>query len=193
MVVLDEVMRSQLFELDSARGVVRNRLTKGRTFMIGSSAWTQICEDIRSVYLSAGQTLIERMGFVYGTNMGRAAHRRNTEPAAFFDYITELASQAGWGNITLSAGDPTTGSARFRVENCIFCADVEPCADPVCEFMSGVIRGIADEILGGEHVVTEESCSANGQEQCTFFLENRNVEGAFADEGILPEPYARID
>jgi predicted hydrocarbon binding protein len=182
MVVLDEAIRSQLFELDSAKGVVRNRLTKGRTFMIGSSAWTEICEDIRSIYLSAGPTLIERMGFIYGQNMGRSARRRQTDPAAFFEYVAELASHAGWANGTLNAGDPTTGSARFGVENCIFCADVAGRAEPICEFMSGVIRGIADEILGGVQVVTEEACSAKGREECIFFLENRDLDANFSEE-----------
>jgi len=170
---------SELFELDFTEGTIKSKLTNARGFIFGSAAWAGIREDLEAVYSTGGPTIMERMGFVFGKGLVRTEWRSNGEQAAFFEKVSNLAGSAGWGIITLSAGDPASDQARFRLKNCVFCSEIGGKTKPVCEFMAGVIRGAADELFGGEHQVTEESCMAMGDDACNFLLEKRDPEVSF--------------
>lgn len=170
---------SGLFELDFTEGTIRSKLTNTRGFIFGSAVWAGIREDLEAVYSSGGPTIMERMGFVFGKGLVKTEWRSNADQAAFFEKVSNMAGNAGWGKITLSAGDPTSDQARFRLKNCVFCSDIRGKTKPVCEFMAGVIRGAADELFGGEHQVTEETCAATGDDACNFLLEKRDPEVSF--------------
>ncbi len=179
MAQMESLGLSELFELDFTEGTIKSKLTNARGFIFGSAAWAGIREDLEAVYSTGGPTIMERMGFVFGKGLVRTEWRSNGEQAAFFEKVSNLAGSAGWGIITLSAGDPASDQARFRLKNCVFCSEIGGKTKPVCEFMAGVIRGAADELFGGEHQVTEESCMAMGDDACNFLLEKRDPEVSF--------------
>ena len=179
MAQMESISLSELFELDLTEGTIRSKLTNARGFVFGSAAWAGIRDDLEAVYSSGGPTIMERMGFVFGKRLVKTEWRTNADQADFFEKVSDLAGSAGWGKVTLSAGDPTSDQARFRIKNCVFCSDIRGKTKPVCEFMAGVIRGAADELFGGEHQVTEESCVATGDEECNFLLEGRDPEVSF--------------
>jgi predicted hydrocarbon binding protein len=179
MTQIGSLSLSDLFEADFSEGTIRNKLTNSRGFVFASFAWAGIREDFEAVYLSGGPTIMERMGFVFGKGLVNAEWRSNGDQAVFFEKVSKLAGRAGWGKITLSAGDPTSDEARFTLKNCVFCSEIRGKTKPVCEFMAGVIRGAADELFGGEHQVREESCIAMGDDECSFLLEKRDPEVSF--------------
>jgi hypothetical protein len=49
------------------------------------------------------------------------------------------------------------------------------------------MRGIADAALGGEHLVSEETCIANRGDACVFLVQNRDFEAAFTESPFLPQ------
>jgi predicted hydrocarbon binding protein len=172
---------SDIFELDLLEGTITSKLTKSRGFVFAANAWAQIRDDIEAVYLSGGPTILERMGFTFGKSLVKTEQRSNTEQAVLFENLADLAGSTGWGKLTLSAGDPTSDQARFRIKNCVFCSEIRGRSRPVCEFMAGVIRGAADELFGGQHKVTEEVCAAMGDDACDFLLEKREAEASFGE------------
>ncbi len=181
MALMGPLSLSDLFELDFSEGTITSKLTKARGFVFGSTAWAQIRDDIEAVYLSGGPTILERMGFTLGKSLVKAEERSNAEQAAFFERVADLAVSAGWGKLTLYAGDPTSDQARFRIENCVFCSEIRGRRGPVCEFIAGAIRGVADELFGGQHKVTEETCAAMGDDSCDFLLERCEPERSFGE------------
>jgi predicted hydrocarbon binding protein len=176
---MESVSLSELFELNFLEGTIKSKQTNARGFVFGSAAWAGIREDLEAVYSTGGPTIMERMGFVFGKGLIRTEWRSNRDQAAFFERVSNLAGSAGWGIVTLSAGDPTSDQARFRLKNCVFCSDIRGKTKPVCEFVAGVIRAASDELFGGEHQVTEETCVATGDDACNFLLEKRDPEVSF--------------
>ena len=179
MAQIESQSLSELFELTFSEGTIKSKHTNARGFVFSSAAWAGIREDFEAVYSTGGATIMERMGFVFGKGLVKTEWRSNSDQAAFFEKVSDLAGSAGWGLITLSAGDPTSDQARFRLKNCVFCSDIRGKTKPVCEFMAGVIRGAADELFGVEHQVKEETCMAMGDEACEFLLERRDPEVSF--------------
>ena len=181
MAQIESPSLADLFDLDLLEGKITSKLTKARGFVFGANAWAQIRDDIEAVYLSGGPTILERMGFTFGKSLVKTEDRSNTEQAVFFEKLADLFVSAGWGRITLSAGDPTSDQARFSIKNCVFCSEIRGRSRPVCEFMAGVIRGAADELFGGQHKVTEETCAAMKDDSCDFLLERCEPERSFGE------------
>jgi predicted hydrocarbon binding protein len=171
MVMSSAIRQDDFFEFVAGDGVMKNRLTNGRAFLFGSSAWGNVREDLRGTYGTLGIAITEQMGQSYGRSLGKIGRKLNMDLRAFFETMVRLGSTTGWGNLSLSGGDPTTGCARFRLESCVFCEDSLGHEDRLCEFFSGVIRGAADEITGKAHSVIETECTKSGSDHCGFYME----------------------
>jgi predicted hydrocarbon binding protein len=178
---ITEVQFTNLFELDATKGILTNRITHSRGFFFGTPEWAEVREELETVYSSAGLTILERIGFAIGKSLSRIGQRSKTAPAAFFEQLTQLAANAGWGRVTLNSGDPVTGRARFRVENCVFCSKVRDKEGPECVFLAGVIRGLAEQMFGTEHSVSEETCLAARGDACIFLLERRDTGSLYIE------------
>src|SRR6267143_4751893 len=136
-----EVTFADFFEFEVTEGVVKNRLTNGRAFFFGSSAWSTVREDLKSTYGPLGTAMTEQMGQSYGRSLGEIGRKLNMDLRTLFETTVRLGSKTGWGRLSLSGGDPLTGRARLKLESCVFCAEEVGQEDRVCEFFSGVIRG----------------------------------------------------
>ena len=172
----EEVSLADLFEFEVTEGVMKNRLTNGRAFIFGSSAWNTMREDLKDLYGPLGMAITEDMGHSYGKSLGRIGRRLNLDVKAFFEAMVKLGSKTGWGNLSLSGGNPHVGHARLKLENCVFCTDRTRHEHHSCEFFSGVIRGAAEEITGRAHSVVETECTSAGFEYCEFFLQRLDTE-----------------
>ena len=166
-----EVTLADFFEFDVTEGVVKNRLTNGRAFFFGSSAWSTVREDLKGTYGPLGTAMTEEMGHSYGRSLGKIGRKLNMDLRIFFETAVKLGSTTGWGRLSLSGGDPLTGRARLKLEDCVFCTDKGVEEDRMCEFFSGVIRGAADEITGKTHSVIETECTTAGSDYCEFYME----------------------
>ncbi len=166
-----EVTLADFFEFDVTEGVVKNRLTNGRAFFFGSSAWSAVRKDLKGTYGPLGTGMTEQMGQSYGRSLGKMGRKLNMDLRMFFETMVKLGSKTGWGRPSLSGGDPITGRARLKLEDCVFCEDDVGNEEHLCEFFSGVIKGAADEITGSAHSVAETQCIATGSDYCEFYLE----------------------
>jgi predicted hydrocarbon binding protein len=166
-----EITLADFFEFAVSEGVMKNRLTNGRAFLFGSSAWGNVREDMKGTYGELGIGITEQMGQSYGRTLGKLGHRLNMDMRTFFETMVRLGSKTGWGNLSLSGGDPATGRACLRLESCVFCESRKDQGDRMCEFFSGVVRGAADEITGRKHRVIETECTTSGSRYCEFYME----------------------
>jgi predicted hydrocarbon binding protein len=163
--------KAEFLDVDLARGTVTRKDDGSRVIALGSHGWATIEKELQSTFITGAAVILQRMGYSYGRAMGREAKRQDIAPEQTFEVIQSLARESGWGGLTLNSGDLFGGEARITVRDCFFCLHATEATEPVCHILTGLVGGIADEIIGVSHRVTEEKCIAKGDAVCEILIE----------------------
>ncbi len=153
------------------RGIVVRRDDGSRVIALGSHGWATIEKELQSTFITGAAVILQRVGYSYGRAVGRAAKRQEIAPEETFEAMQSLARESGWGGLTLNGGDLFSGEARITVKDCFFCLHAQDSPEPVCYVLTGLVGGMADEILGVSHRVIEEKCIAKGDSVCEILIE----------------------
>ncbi len=167
----DEEEKEQVLEVDLERGVVTRKEDGSRVVALGSYGWANIENELQSTFITGAAVILQRLGYSYGRAMGRAAKRQEIDPEHTFEVMQTLAKESGWGGLNLSSGDIYGGEARITVRDCFFCLHAKESTEPVCHVLVGLVGGMADEVIGVSHRVTEETCIAKGDALCEILIE----------------------
>jgi len=163
--------KEELYDVDLERGVVTRKEDGSRVIAMGSHGWATIENELASTFITGAAVILQRVGYAYGRAMGRAARTSEVAPEQAFDALQTLARESGWGQLSLNSGDLYGGQAGIVVRGCFFCLHARESTEPVCHVLVGLIGGIADEIIGGTHRVTEAKCVAKGDAVCEVMVE----------------------
>lgn len=74
---------------------------------------------------------------------------------------------------TLHSEEQDDGTVRVYIEDNALTLDNTSTDKPICYFISGYIAGFLENALGTHYVVNETSCTAQGNERCTFKAQER--------------------
>ncbi len=151
--------------------MVTRRIDGSRVVALESRGWATIEKELASTFMTGGPVILQRVGYSYGRAMGRVAKLQNIPPEQTFETMQSLARESGWGLLTLNGGDLNAGEARITVKDCFFCLHSKESEEPVCHVLAGLMGGIADEVIGVSHRVTEEKCIAKGDSVCEILIE----------------------
>jgi len=166
-----EPAKPEVIDFDPAHGVLARKDDGSRVIALGSHGWATIEKELESTFMTGGQVILQRVGYSYGRAMGRAAKRAEVTPEQTMDTMQTLARESGWGLLSLNGGDLLGGEARITVKDCFFCLHARESNDPVCFTLVGLVNGIADEIIGVSHRVTETKCISKGDAVCEILIE----------------------
>jgi len=104
-----------------------------------------------------------------------AAYAREQGLARLMDVTCSSAAALGWGAWQMehrNAADDTAPSLHLNVDNSPFAAGLAgPMSTPVCAPITGILRSVAEQILGRAVTVTETDCAAtrsDGKHHCRF-------------------------
>jgi len=167
----EEAPTDQVFSYDADHGVVTRKTDDARVIAMEARGWATIEKELASTFMTGGPVILQRLGYSYGVAMGRLAKRQELTPEQAFEVMQTMARESGWGLLTLSSGDLSAGEARITVRECFFCLHSKESAEPVCHVLVGLTGGIADEIVGASHRVTETKCIAKGDAVCEISIE----------------------
>jgi predicted hydrocarbon binding protein len=167
----EEEPREELLKVDMEHGTVVRNLDGSRVIALGSHGWATIERELQTTFITGAAVILQRVGYSYGRAAGRAAKRQVVEPERAFEAMQELARESGWGGFSLNSGDLNSGEARITVKDCFFCLHARESTEPVCHVLVGLVGGMADEILGVSHRVTEEKCISKGDGVCEVLIE----------------------
>ncbi|HEV2138976.1 MAG TPA: 4-vinyl reductase [Nitrososphaerales archaeon] len=167
----EEPVKEDVFDVDLEHGAVTRKVDGSRVMMMGSHGWATIERELESTFVTGAAVIMQRVGYSYGRAMGRAARNQQLPPEQTFEQMQELARESGWGQFTLSSGDLFGGMARITVRDCFFCLHARESTERVCFVLAGLVGGIADELIGSTHRVTEERCIAKGDAVCEVLVE----------------------
>ncbi len=151
--------------------MVTRKVDGSRVVALESRGWATIEKELASTFMTGGPVILQRVGYSYGRAMGRVAKLQNIPPEQTFEAMQSLARESGWGLLTLNGGDLNAGEARITVKDCFFCLHSKESEEPVCHVLAGLMGGIADEVIGVSHRVTEEKCIAKGDSVCEILIE----------------------
>jgi predicted hydrocarbon binding protein len=167
----EEEEREEVFEVDLNHGIVVRKADGSRVIAMGSHGWATIEKELESTFITGAAVILQRVGYSYGRAMGRGVKRQNVAPESTFDVMQSLARESGWGMFSLNSGDLYGGQARITVKDCFFCLHAREATEPMCHILVGLVGGIADEVIGATHRVSEEKCIAKGDAVCEVLIE----------------------
>jgi predicted hydrocarbon binding protein len=163
--------KAEILDVDLTKGTVTRKDDGSRVIALGSHGWATIERELQSTFITGAAVILQRVGYSYGRAMGRAAKKQEIPPEQTFEAIQSLARESGWGGFNLNSGDLFGGVARITVRDCFFCLHAREATEPVCHVLAGLVGGMADEIIGVSHRVTEEKCIAKGDAVCEILIE----------------------
>jgi predicted hydrocarbon binding protein len=165
-----EPRKDDLFDIDPQHGTIKKKSDGSRVFVMGSVGWASLEKELTSTFGSGAAVILQRMGYSYGRYLGTVAKAQGTTEEAL-ESLRRFSRVSGWGELLLNGGDLSGGQARLLMRNCIFCLHIEGANEPVCYMLSGLIQGVAEEVIGGTHRVFEEKCVAKGDAFCEVSVE----------------------
>jgi predicted hydrocarbon binding protein len=163
--------KEELLDVDQLRGTVIRKEDGSRVIALGSHGWATMERELQSTFITGAAVILQRLGYSYGRAVGGAAKKQGIAPEMAFDAMQTLARESGWGGFTLNSGDLYRGEAGITVKECFFCLHARESTEPVCFVLVGLVGGMADEILGVSHRVTEGKCIAKGDSVCEILVE----------------------
>jgi predicted hydrocarbon binding protein len=163
--------KEEIYDVDLENGTVTRKTDGSRVIALGSHGWATIEKELASTFITGAAVILQRLGYSYGRAMGRAAKVQQIAPGEAFGVIQTLAREAGMGLFALNSGDLFGGQAIITVKECFFCLHARESTEPVCHVLVGLVGGMADEIIGGNHRVVENKCIARGDAVCAITIE----------------------
>lgn len=142
-----------------------------RFIAMESHGWATIEKELESTFITGAAVILQRVGYSYGRAVGRAAKKQEVTPEQTFEVMQKVARGSGWGGFTLNSGDLMGGTAGITVKGCFFCLHARESTEPICHVLAGLVNGMADEIIGVSHRVTEGKCIAKGDAVCEILIE----------------------
>lgn len=161
----------EVLKVDVSHGTVVKVTDGSRVMALGSHGWATIEKELETTFVTGAAVILQRVGYSYGRSVGRAAMRAGLDPEKAFDAMQSLARESGWGGFSLNSGDLNSGTAGITVKDCFFCLHARESTEPVCHVLVGLVGGMADEILGVSHRVSEQKCIAKGDSVCEILIE----------------------
>jgi len=173
-----ETLRHSL-EFRSKEGVIFNNLgPQQRVFFLGADNWADIesCVDQTS---SEPYLTLQRMGHKYGDS----AAKRLKPPYRSVSTLRKIASGAGFGTLNIRT-EENGAWIRVDVENCVFCYGFGK--DHNCNFLSGIIRGMSEEINDRSYKIIRNKCYlTHGVHACEVVLQESYYDPAAKRREVL--------
>ena len=175
------VALDDFYKLDFKTGAVFNEMTGERVQVLPAILWKELRARLEKGFRGKAQAINSEIGSILGSAFADQFMKRVSDPEVLVERMAEVAAAAGWG-IFSTSGDTRYGSSfTVTVANCAFC-DGEGLADsPQCDFLVGVVSGIAERVYGTPHRVLETGCTALGE--CVCRVEVEETGGALETAG----------
>jgi predicted hydrocarbon binding protein len=187
------VKLDDFFKLDYKTGAIYNQLTEKRAQVVPALPWSNLRHEMTKKFGGNGAAFLFETGLIIGSTFGEEFMDNAAEPEVMIRRLCDLTSASGWGTLAM-VGDTKYGSQiHVVVANCIFCDGADGSGEPVCDFLTGAMKGITDKIYGTPHKVYESRCIAMKDNICEVVVieeEERRADRRAADAAesvIRPE------
>lgn len=164
------VVIDDFYELDFSKGIIRNKFDKGRVFIISAGTFGIFQDEIYRASTKDAPHLLQGIGRAYGRALAHVRSSQGLNVGAVVD-LQVLASVAGWGKVSVIGNLNSDPEPKLTVKDCIFCSPPYKRSIAKCDFLAGVVQGVADELFPKEFKVSEGRCIGMGDEFCEMKLQ----------------------
>ena len=167
---VDSTPLDQFYDLNATDGIIVRKLSSSRLFLLNSDTWSDVEKEMIQVFSSAGYVILDKIGHAYGSSFARRA--MSESKLTTFGTLQSLALVAGWGKVTVYTDEKEGSWIRVVANDCVFCHGSKNDANKnECMFLSGVIRGMAEEFYKRNYAVSRNQCSHSEPHACEILLE----------------------
>jgi predicted hydrocarbon binding protein len=169
MIGTDSSAVTQLFEYESGRGIISNKLRKdSRVFLLGADVWADVESELTEVFSAGASIILKRIGKAYGA----AAARRLKGNVSSMSVLRQMASAAGWGRFFVRLDEENGSWIRVDVKDCVFCdGKKEQSSEDGCYLLAGMIQGMAEEFYDREYTIIRKKCYVSDAPEFTHTCE----------------------
>lgn len=168
----DSAFNSNLFfQLDDDTKNIKDLVFGCRAILIDEIFWNIIRQELINLMKEAGPLMLYQLGLSYGFRVGaqgRGKTRSVRDAIAFLEYY---GLAAGWGKFKTVRLEMTNGridDAQVQIHDNFFAQGRNKTGNPQCFFLSGMLAGIAEGLIGEGHNCVETSCISCGATCCEF-------------------------
>ena len=170
MATMDPVNVGQFFVFSPSDGTITNRLSKSRMLLLNSEIWSDVERELIRIFASAGLVILDNIGHAYGTSFAKKIKSQSSTPT--IGVLQSLASAAGWGKLSVTADEKEGSWIRVISNHCVFCdKSTKGHEKDECMFLSGLIRGLAEEFYDKNYMVLRNKCFHSGLHSCEIVLQ----------------------
>lgn len=165
------------FVVDLEAGTMMDKELGSRVMTLTAGGWSELKNELDSTFMSGASVIYQRMGYSYGRYLAKRAKlaaaksKKVTASNDAWEILVEASKTHGWGKLSLISGNFATGNASLVVRGCVFCAADKKGPLPRCNYLVGLVVGLADEMTGMSHKATEKRCFAKDDALCEIQLE----------------------
>ena len=162
----------EFYEIDGDQGSISGKFgSNRRVFTLSATGWNAVVEKIRVRFDSGAETLLLEMGQYYGTSLALEIMKYGIDYTKAINDLLQTASYSGWGKFSVKGDLPNGKDISVIVSDCVFCHEPNM-RKSSCNFLRGIIAGMAETLYGQPFKVSETRCMASGNDCCEFLLED---------------------
>jgi uncharacterized protein len=163
------------FHFDDESHDIQDPFFNCRGIIINERFWNSICTELMELTKEAGPLVLYQLGLSYGFRVGVQSKGIAKDPAAVLKFLEGYGLLAGWGRFEAPAleklGVSLTTSITVKLHNNFFArAAKSNSGNPSYFFVSGLLAGVLNGLLGSHCNCLEIECMATGSKYCEFII-----------------------
>lgn len=173
---------NEYFNFDPVANKTEDKVFGCSAILTNEEFWDAIQDGLYDTLQDSWSVILFQMGLKYGIRVGENARAKvHNDVQQAVKFLESYGLMAGWGKFkalpfTLAMGK-LTDDLKVTVEDNFFAktGKKRKGGQPRCFFVSGLLAGIAEGLLGESHTCIECRCIASGAERCEFLVVRQNT------------------
>lgn len=181
-----ERMKNHTFkEFTMFKGVIEGAIegVKQRYCILGESHWKSFYATMTELLGDSTNAILRKIGEDFGQKFSKFVEENyETDPNTTFLYILQDLEKLGWGAFWNIKIDEESKQIILELFNS---SETYNEGIASCYHMNGILKGIAQNLLGKDIVIRETKCIANGDKNCEFIIGSQVTVPELYDEDTL--------
>ena len=183
--LLEKTKTHTFKEFSIFKGVIEGTIEgmKQRYCIMGESHWKAFYATMTELLGDSTNAILRKIGEDFGQKLSKSVEEGyGADPNTTFLYILQYLEKLGWGAFWNIKIDEDAKQIILELHNS---SEAYNEGMASCYHINGILRGIAQNLLGKDIVIRETKCLANGDKNCEFIIGSQITVPELYDEETL--------